>query len=190
MTHDHKRFNVQYMTQILISLSLSVMAVASWCGSLLGLPGNWVIVLLGVGCWWFPEPGSKVVVGGLALLAMFAFALLGEALEFFAGALGVQRIGGSTRSATLALVGSLIGAICGFALGSGVPVIGNVIVSLAGSALGACVGSIVGERSLGQPWEHSLQVGSAAFWGRILGTMAKAFCGTFVAAIFLTALWF
>lgn len=178
------------MSQILISLSLSCLAALGWFGSLLGLPGNWLIVILGVCCWWLPDPESRLAVSDMALGAMIFFAVIGEVLEFFAGALGVQRLGGSTRSAILALVGSLVGAVCGFALGSGVPVIGNVIVSVAGSALGACVGSIAGERSLGQPWEHSLQVGSAAFWGRVLGTLAKAFCGTFVVAIFLTALWF
>ena len=178
------------MTQILISLLLSCPALAGWFASLLGLPGNWLIVVLGVCCWWLPEPGSRMAIGDLSLVAIVAIALIGEALEFFAGALGVQRLGGGTRSAVLALVGSLIGAVGGFMLGSGVPVVGNVIASLVGSALGACVGSIIGERSLGQAWEHSLQVGGAAFWGRILGTIAQALCGTLVAAIFLTALWF
>ena len=178
------------MTQVLISLALSMAALLGWFGSLLGLPGNWLIVVLGMCCWWLADKDSTLYISNTSLAFMVGFALLGEAFEFLAGALGVQRLGGRPRSAVLALIGSLIGAICGFALGSGVPIVGNVIVSLAGSALGACVGSVIGERSLGQPWERSLQIGSAAFWGRILGTIAKAFCGTFVAAIFLVALWF
>lgn len=178
------------MTEIIIALLLSLAAASGWIGSLLGLPGNWLVVLLAVGCWWLPDPGSRLAISTAALGAIVIFALIGEALEFFAGVVGVQRLGGGRRSALLALIGSIAGAIIGFGLGSGVPVLGNVIASVVGSALGALVGSIAGERSLGQPWEHSLQVGSAAFWGRIVGTLVKVMCGTCAAAIFLTALWF
>lgn len=178
------------LTEVLIAIFLTLIAAGGWFASLLGLPGNWAIVVLGALCWWLPEPSTRLAVGGAALAWMTVFALVGEALEFFAGALGVQRLGGGKRSAALALMGSIVGAIAGFALGSGVPVIGNVIASLVGSALGALAGSVVGERWLGRPWEHSLQVGSAAFYGRLLGTLAKAMCGAVVVSIFLIAIWF
>jgi len=178
------------MSDTVTAILLTGGALVGWGASLLGLPGNWLIVILGICCWWWPDPASTLAVGEWALIAMLLFAILGEVLEFFAGALGVKKVGGSTRSTVLAVVGSVVGGLAGFFVGSGVPVIGNVVASLAGSALGAWIGSIAGERSLGQPWEHSLQVGGAAFWGRLFGTLAKAFCGTCVAAIFLAALWF
>lgn len=178
------------MTELTIAISLSILAAISWLASVLGLPGNWVVVLMGAGCWWWAEPGSKIAISAASLAVMLAFATLGEILEFAAGAFGARRLGGSPRSAVLAVVGSIIGAIVGLIIGSGIPVIGNVVASLAGSALGACIGSIVGERSIGKSWEHSVQIGGAALWGRLLGTLGKTFCGTMVVAIFLAALWF
>lgn len=177
------------MTQLIIAISLSVMAAIAWLASIVGLPGNWVVVIMGAGAWWLAEPGTRLAVGSGALAAMLVFALVGEILEFAAGAFGARRLGGSPRSAVLAVVGSILGAIIGLLIGSGVPVIGNVIASLAGSAFGACAGSILGERSLGKSWEHSVQVGGAALWGRLLGTLGKTFCGTMVVAIFLAAIW-
>lgn len=177
------------MNEFTIAILLSILAAISWLASVVGLPGNWVVVLMGAGCWWWAEPGSKLVVSTAALLVMLAFAALGEVLEFAAGAFGARRLGGSPRSAVLAVVGSIIGAIAGLFIGSGIPIIGNVVASLVGSALGACLGSIAGERSIGKSWEHSVQVGGAALWGRLLGTLGKTFCGTMVVAIFLTALW-
>lgn len=178
------------MTELTIAISLSILAAISWLASVVGLPGNWAVVLMGAGCWWWGEPRQWITVGTAALVAMLGFAVFGEILEFAAGALGARRLGGSSRSAVLAVVGSIIGAVIGMLVGSGIPVIGNVIASLAGSAFGACVGSIVGERSIGKSWEHSVQVGGAALWGRVLGTLGKTFCGTMVVAIFLAALWF
>jgi uncharacterized protein YqgC (DUF456 family) len=79
--------------------------------------------------------------------------------------------------------------VIGLFVGSPVPVIGNVIASLLMGALGASVGAIVGERWAGKDWQLSFDIGSAAFWGRILGTIGKAVCGTVAAAVFLLAIW-
>lgn len=178
------------MTQLVIAISLSILAAISWLASIVGLPGNWVVVIMGAGCWWLAEPDGRMAVSTASLLTMLAFAVVGEILETAAGAFGARRLGGSPRSAVLAVVGSIVGAIIGLVIGSGIPIVGNVIASLAGSALGACVGSIAGERSIGKSWEHSVQVGGAALWGRLLGTLGKTFCGTMVVAIFLAAVWF
>jgi uncharacterized protein len=177
------------MPEPLTAFLLSCATVVAWAVGILGLPGNWIIVGIAGACWWLVEPSSRLAVSTAVLVTLILFAVVGELIEFAAGALGVQRLGGSRRSTWLALLGSIMGAIVGFVVGSGVPIIGNVIASVVGSALGAFVGSIYGERSLGKPWEHSLQVGSAAFFGRVLGTAAKMFCGTVIALIFLAALW-
>lgn len=177
------------MTEPVIAALLTCAALLAWAVGILGLPGNWLIVCIAGACWWLAEPDSPLAISTAVLAALIIVALLGELIEFAAGALGVQRLGGSRKSTWLALLGSVIGAIGGFVVGSGVPVIGNVLASVAGSALGAFVGSIYGERSLGRPWEHSLQVGSAAFVGRVLGTAAKIFCGTVIVVLFLAALW-
>jgi uncharacterized protein YqgC (DUF456 family) len=120
---------------------------------------------------------------------MIGLALAGEVLELLASVLGAKRLGGSTRGAWLAMAGSLLGALIGLVLGTGLPVVGNVLGCLMCSALGACLGSIWGERSLGRPWEHSLQIGGAAFWGRLLGTLSKAILGTAIVLVFMAAIW-
>ena len=178
------------MLELSLMLVLSLGAMGGWVACLLGLPGNWFAVAMALGCWYFPDPDSRMAVGVFALAAIVVLAFIGELLEFIAGALGVKKLGGSSRSALLAMLGSLIGAIGGFAAGSAVPIVGNILTSLAGSALGALAGSIVGERFDGKDWDHAFQVGSAAFWGRIIGTLAKTFCGTCIALIFVSAIWF
>ncbi len=168
---------------------VSVAAVAAWAVGILGLPGNWILAGLAVACWGLPEPGSMLSISWVPVVSLLVLAAIGEAIEFLAGALGVKKLGGSNRSTWFALGGSLLGALAGFVVGSGVPVIGNIIASVLGSALGALVGSVYGERTSGKPWEHSLQVGSAAFIGRILGTLGKLAVGTAMLIIFLSALW-
>jgi uncharacterized protein YqgC (DUF456 family) len=177
------------MLEILLIAFVSVLAVSAWAAGILGLPGNWIMVALAIGGWGLARPESALAVGTPVLVSLIVLATLGEVVEFLAGALGVKKLGGSTRSTWFALLGSLVGALAGFVVGSGIPVIGNIIASVLGSALGALVGTLYAERTEGKAWEHSLQVGSAAFIGRILGTMAKLTLGTAMLIIFLAAIW-
>ena len=178
------------MWEILLVILVSILAVSGWAAGVLGLPGNWIVVALAVGCWGVAHQGSMLAIGTWAMSSLVILAAVGELFEFLAGALGVKKLGGSNRSTWFALVGSMAGALLGFVFGSGVPVIGNIIASVLGSALGALIGTIYGERTDGKEWEHSLQVGSAAFIGRILGTLGKLALGTAMLVIFLAALWF
>lgn len=177
------------MLEILLVLLISILATAGWAAGILGLPGNWIVVALAVGCWGLAQPTSILAVGTTALVSLVVLASLGELFEFLAGALGVKKLGGSNRSTWFAVLGSIGGAMLGFVLGSGVPVVGNIVASVLGSAMGALVGTVYGERTEGKEWEHSLQVGSAAFIGRILGTLGKLALGTAMLVIFLAAIW-
>ncbi len=71
------------------------------------------------------------------------------------------------------MIGSLIGAAIGFP----VPIIGPLIGVLLGGGAGAAAGALLGERWKGREFDDSLPVGAAAFWGRILGTVAKSAVG-------------
>ena len=178
------------MLQILLVILVSILAISGWAAGILGLPGNWVMVALAVGCWGLAQPDSLLAIGMWSMVSLVVLAALGELFEFLAGALGVKKLGGSNRSTWFALLGSMAGAMLGFVFGSGIPVVGNIIASVLGSALGALIGTIYGERTDGKEWEHSLQVGSAAFIGRILGTLGKLALGTAMLVIFLAAIWF
>ncbi len=67
--------------------------------------------------------------------------------------------------------------------------LGPVLVSLLLGASGAFAGALVGERWAGKDWDLSIQIGTAAFWGRLLGTVGKAVCGTIACGVFLSAIW-
>lgn len=179
------------MLEILLVLLLTLLGLSGWVANILGVPGNWFIVLLAAGGLWLVPPEHRYHVTWWPFLGIVAAASLGELLEFAASALGASRMGGSKRGTLLALGGSIGGAIMGLFFGSliPVPIVGPVIASLLLGASGAFAGAIAGERWAGKDWDASIQIGGAAFWGRLLGTVAKAVCGTIACGIFLAAIW-
>jgi uncharacterized protein YqgC (DUF456 family) len=176
---------------ILLASLLSMLAITGWLANVLGMPGNWLVVLLAAGCLGLAPPESLVHVTWGPLVVIILSSVLGEVLEFVAGALGASRKGGSKRGTVLALGGSVIGAITGLFFGSAIPIplIGPLLASLLLGASGAFAGAIAGERWAGKDWDASIQIGNAAFWGRLLGTVGKAVCGTIACGVFLVALW-
>lgn len=178
------------MLDITIAILLSLIAISAWMANILGLPGNWVIVASAIGCaWWVPETRFWNISWYLAA-GILAVAVIGEALEFAASAVGASRLGGSKRGVLLSIIGSITGAIVGLFFGSAIPVVGNVIASLLLGASGAFAGAMLGERWAGKDWNASIEIGGAAFWGRLLGTVGKAVCGTAACGLFLAGLWF
>ena len=177
------------MLDITLALLLSLIAIGAWMANILGLPGNWAIVASAIGCaWWVPETRFWSLSWYLAA-AILAVALIGETLEFAASAVGTSRLGGSKRGVVLSIIGSIAGAIVGLSLGSVIPIVGNVIASLLLGASGAFAGAMLGERWAGKDWNASIEIGGAAFWGRLLGTVGKAVCGTAACGLFLAGLW-
>ncbi len=106
-------------------------------------------------------------------MTVVVLAVLGEIIELAAGALGVARTGGSRRSAMLALAGSLVGSVLGVVVGVPIPVVGSVIAAVLFAGMGAMAGAILGELSVGRTPGDGWQVGKAAFWGRLAGTLGK-----------------
>jgi uncharacterized protein YqgC (DUF456 family) len=160
-----------------------------WCLNLFGLPGNWFIVTATVlYAWLVPDAPSNlrwIVVGVVVLLAVLA-----EIVEFGASAAGVKRAGGSRRGAMLALVGSMVGATMGLFVGIPIPIVGSVIGAIVFAGLGAMFGAFIGEAHKGRSFEQSWNVGHAAFWGRVVGTVGKiaigaAMVGGAVAVVFV-----
>jgi len=102
---------------VLLAVLLVLLCVIAWGTNLIALPGNWFSVgLLAVYAWLGPQE-SRAAIGVVPVLAAFACALLGEVIEFIAGALGAQRAGASRKSTLLAVVGSMVGAIFGAVIG-------------------------------------------------------------------------
>ncbi len=149
----------------------------------LQLPGNWLIVLataLFAWAYWGPaEPPDARLIGWYPLVILLGLALLGELLEFLAGALGTRSGGGSKRAALVSIPASIAGALLGSFL-IPVPIVGTLV----GAALGAAAGAFLGDKWAGRPWSHAFKGATGAAVGRLTGTVLKLIIA---AALFLTA---
>ena len=172
---------------VLMAFTLVVGCVAAWLTNLVALPGNWICVLLMAFYAWLGPAEGRVAIGYGAVLAGFAFALLGELFEFLAGALGAQRAGASRKSTLYSILGSIAGAMTGALVGVPVPVIGSVIAAILFGGIGAAAGAMYGEWSDGRKWKENWVVGHATFWGRTIGTMGKITAGLVIVAIVIAA---
>ena len=63
------------------------------------------------------EDDRRLTVSWTVVIVLAGLALLGEILEFAAGAWGASRAGASRRGTTLALIGSIVGGLIGVAIG-------------------------------------------------------------------------
>lgn len=159
---------------------LLLLSGASLFATLMALPGNWAIVILGaVFAWLVPE--SRLTWYGVGAAA--ALAVVGEIVELAAGAAGAAKLGAKRRSMLLSMALTIVGSIGGSLALPFLPVIGTVIGALVGGAVGAYVGAYAGEMTAGTDKALGHKIGGAAMKGRLLGTMAKLMIG---AAIFST----
>ena len=158
--------NIAVIAAVLIGLGLT----------LVGLPGNLLIFLsaAGYGFW-----DGFVHVDGRFLLLLFGALLLGEAVEFVAGALGAKRKKASLRAMAASTVGGIAGAVMGTAF---VPVIG----SIAGAVLGAFGASYVAEYSKTGDREQAERVARSVAAGLLLGTLFKLAVGVGMA---ISVIW-
>ncbi len=173
---------------VLAAILLAVVVAVGWLSQLVGLPGNWIIVAAAAGYAWLMPSDGRLDLGWETVIALVALAVIGEIVEFVAGALGVTKAGGSRRGAVLALVGSVIGGIVGVFVGVPIPVIGSLAAALIFGGVGALVGAFVGESWKGRDFATSLTIGHAAFVGRILGTVGKLIVGSVMVVVTIVAL--
>ena len=172
-----------------IASLVTALAPIFWVGTLLGLPGNWGLVALAACLAYFVNDAVHIDIHSPTVAAILALAILGELVEFVAGAAGVKQLGGSRRGGALAVLGSVVGAVAGVFMGVPVPVVGSLVGALLFGGLGAFGGAVVGERWSGKEWDLSLRIGLGALFGKMLGTLLKTICGTVMLALLLYALW-
>jgi len=158
-------------------------------GTLLGLPGNWGLVLVAGMLAYFAPDSMHVGIQLPTMLTLLTMAIAGEVIEFVAGAAGVNQLGGSRQGTVLAVVGSIVGAIAGMFVGVPVPIVGSLIAAVAFGGLGAFGGAVAGERWVGKEWDVSIRIGWGALWGKLLGTLLKTICGTAMMVLLLYAVW-
>lgn len=176
--------------ELLWVLLLLIVCVACWFGTMLTLPGNWGIVLAAAGYAAFAPGAAARQVSWWTVLGLGLLALVGEAIEALAGAAGTARAGGSRRGMVLSLLGAAVGSIGGAVAGLPIPVIGSAVAAVMGGAIGAFGGAILGELWKGRATHQQLEVGRAAFLGRLFGTMGKLVVGAIMIVIAVVdAIW-
>jgi len=175
--------------QLTLAILLVIALLAFWTLNLISMPGNWLGLLATTVYWYFTPADGVLAIGTGVVVCFLALATLGEVIEFVAGSLGAAKAGGSKRAAILALIGSVAGAIAGAGVGSAVlPIVGTVLGALLLGGLGALMGAILGEAAKGRTSQESWQVGKAAFWGRIFGSLAKSVIGALAVAVVAVSL--
>ena len=162
---------------------LIVASCGAWFTTLVTAPGNWfILALAALFAWLIPvEAGHGVTwitVGVLLVLA-----ILGEVVEFGAGAAGAAKHGGSKRGVALSMLGAIVGSVFGLTLGIPIPFVGSFIGALIGGAGGAFFGAYLGETWKGRAEEDRIAIGRGAFTGRIWGTVGKLTAGAVMLAI-------
>ncbi len=174
---------------VLFATILVVLLVAFWALNLVGLPGNWLILLAAVFYAALIPAEARLDLSWPLVGLLCVLAVAGELIEFATGALGASKVGGSRRSAVLALLGSLGGSILGLFVGLPIPIIGPLVAVLVLASLGAMAGALVGESWKGRSLAESWKVGEAAFWGRLFGTLGKLMIGAVMVALAVAAVF-
>ena len=137
------------------------------------LPGTWMLLALAVlielldGLY---LAGDQVTFGWPVLAVCLALGLVGELLEFVAGALGAKAGGGTKRGMAGAILGGFVGGVA-FTFLLPIPLVGTLVGALVGTFVGAVVGEISAEEAM--PVLRSIRPATGATFGRVLGSVAK-----------------
>ena len=169
--------------------SLLVLLNGLWLGLVvLGLPGNWLMVLsTALVAWWQWEAGADgdpmFSLTPLVVIVVLAFA--GEGFELLAGMYGSKKAGGTRWGSVGALIGGVIGGIVG-TIFIPVPVLGSLIGACGGAGLGAWGLEFTGGRTMAD----SLRSGAGAGVGKLAGTLSKLAVGAAIwLVIAVAAFW-
>ena len=153
-------------------------AVTGWLANLFSLPGNWLIVLVAaIAMVAAPTGTGEPLIGWAGLLTLAGLAVVGEIVEFAAGAAGAAKKGASKRAIWLSVGGAMAGSIAGAMTGVPVPVLGPLIGAVLGGGAGAFGGAYLGEAWIGTAQRDRVSISLAAFVGRLLGTAGKLLVG-------------
>jgi uncharacterized protein YqgC (DUF456 family) len=156
---------------ILLYLIAAALIVLGLVGAIVpALPG---IPLIFGGLWLIAGVDRYHHLGLWWLLGIAAVGAAGLALDLFASALGVRRVGASRQAVWGALVGTVIGLFFG----------------LPGLLLGPFVGAVLGELAAGNSVLRSTHVGVSAWFGLIFGTITKLVSSLMMVALFGAGWW-
>jgi uncharacterized protein YqgC (DUF456 family) len=168
---------------LLWAVLLVAASCVAWLLTLFTLPGNWLIVgAAALFAWFIPENADRGITW-TSVAVLVVLAIVGEVIEFGAGAAGAAKQGASRRAIVLSIAGAMVGSIAGLAIGAPIPILGSFIMAVLGGAAGAFVGAYAGEAWKGRTEAERMAVGRGAFSGRLWGTAGKLAVGAIMLAI-------
>jgi uncharacterized protein YqgC (DUF456 family) len=156
-----------------INLLVIIVAIVGIGMTAIGLPGNWLLLFTALGYGYLE---NFVHMNTTVLLILLGALLLGELVEFVAGALGAKK----EKASRGAIVSAFIGGIAGGIIGTGVmPGLGSIAGAVAGSfaagyfaeyaatgnreKAGRVAKSIVIGQALGLIFKFAVAIGMVAF---------------------------
>ncbi len=170
---------VEYIP-LLLNITMAVMLVIGIILTLVGLPGNLLIVVVAASYGW-QEDFVHLTYGSLLTLA--GLWLSGELMEFLAGIMGAKK----ERASGKATAAAFFGAITGGIIGTGIlPIIGTII----GSVLGGFSASYYVEYKNANDKMKALQVAKGVVKGQLLGMLIKFIVAIGMSATIIYKLWF
>ena len=150
-------------------LILLILLNACWLVTVLfTVPGNWLMLATTyLFAWWQADEG---VFSMPLLVIVTVLALIGEIIEFLAGAGGAKKAGAGWWGACAAIAGAMIGAVFGTVF-IPFPVLGTIL----GGCFGAGLATWIVERGTGREHNDSVRSGVGAGTGVLVGILSK-FC--------------
>lgn len=157
------------MEMTLVAVVGVLIMVAALVSVPLGLPGNWLMLLvLAVGA-------LAGRVGLWTLAGLTTVVAAAELAEFLLVRAASARYGGSSA----AFWGAVVGGLVGVAIGAPVPVVGSVLAGVVGTFVGATAVALWKTRGPGE----AARVGWGAVLGRALSAAVKTAAGVVVLAV-------
>lgn len=145
----------------------------------IGLPGNWVIVIITAAWTFFTDSPA---MNWQVMLVMLVLALAGEVAEFLAGHFGTKRFGGTSKGSLGGIIGGLVGGIlCApifFGLGA-----------LLGALAGGFIGCFLFEKMYGMGMGGSAKSALGATIGRFGGFIMKLAVGVTLICLSAPRIW-
>jgi uncharacterized protein len=167
------------MILFLWALGLAIWNLGMLLLTLVGMPGNWLMILFAALVTWRIDPPF---IGKWTFVAVVLLAGLGELIELLAGAMGSKIGGGGKWSSLAALIGGIGGAILGTVL-IPIPVLGTIL----GAAIGAFTGSAGVELYTGKNRKEAFRAGRGAAIGHVTGNASKFALGSVVWVVLTVA---
>jgi uncharacterized protein len=158
------------MTVLLWVLAIALVVIGLVGIVLPALPGT-ILIFAGLllGAW----ADGFTRVGPTTLTILGVIAAASYAVDFVAAALGVKRLGASSRAMTGAALGTLVGLFLG----------------IPGLIVGPFVGAVLGELTLHRDLGRAGRAGVAAWIGFAIGMAIKVALAFTMVAIFLAAMF-